>query len=66
MQERLIKHKTYIACKQLTKATGAYSTLPVYSVSEMKVSIIEKVNSLDSLVRKEREESYIRVIQHKI
>ena len=52
MQERFSKHKTNVVSKQLIKATGAYSNLLGYSVSEMKVSIIEKVNSLDYLLRK--------------
>ena len=60
IHERLSEHKAYVANKQLSKATGAHFNLPGHSVSEMKVSILEKVHSLDPLVRKEREELFIR------
>ena len=56
IQERFSGHKAYVANKQLSKATGAHLNLPGHSVSEMKVSIFEKVHSLDPLVRKERED----------
>ena len=60
IQERFSEHKAYVANRQLSKATGAHFNLPGHSANEMKVSILEKVHSLDPLVRKEREELFIR------
>ena len=60
LQERFSEHKAYVTNKQLTKATGAYYNIPGHNVSDMKVIILEKVYSSDPLVRKEREELFIR------
>ena len=60
IKERFSEHKNYVANNQILKATGAHFNLPGHSISEMRVVIIEKVHSLDPLVRKEREELYIR------
>ena len=38
----------------------SYRIVTIADVSDMKVTILEKVHSLDPLVRKEREELYIR------
>ena len=60
LQERFSEHKAYVTNKQLTKATGAHYNIPGHNVSDMKVIILEKVYSSDPLVRKEREELFIR------
>ena len=60
IQERFSEHKTYVASNQFSKATGAHFNLPGHSISEMRIVILEKVHSLEPLVRKEREELYIR------
>ena len=50
-----------IICRSdLNKATIAQFNLPGHSASDMKVTILEKVHSMDPLVRKEREELFIR------
>ena len=59
IQERFSEHKTYVASNQVSKATGAHFNLPGHSISEMRVVILEKVHSLDPLLRKEREELFI-------
>ena len=59
LQERFSEHRGYVANKQLTKATGQHFNLPGHGASDMLVTIIEKVRSLDPLVRKQREEHYI-------
>ena len=59
LQERFSEHRGYVATKQLTKATGHHFNLPGHGVSDMLVTILEKVHSLDPLVRKQREEFYI-------
>ena len=65
LQHRFSEHKGYATNKHLTKATGAHFNLPGHSVSDMKVTILEKVHSMDPLVRKEREELFIRKFNSK-
>ena len=60
LQERFSEHKSYVVNKHLTKATGAHYNTPGHSVSDMQVSILEKVHNTDPLIRKEREELFIR------
>ena len=60
LQERFSEHKEYVTNKQLSKATGAHYNIPGHNVSDMKVIILEKVFSSDPLIRKEREELFIR------
>ena len=60
LQERFSEHKGYVTNKQLSKATGAHYNIPGHNVSDMKVIILEKVFSSDPLIRKEREELFIR------
>ena len=60
LQEGFSEHKKYVIRRQKSKATGLHFNLPGHSISDMKVTIIEKVHSLAPLVRKEREELYIR------
>ena len=60
IQERFSEHKNYVASNQVSKATGAHFNLPGHSMSEMRVVILEKVHSIDPLIRKEREELFIR------
>ena len=60
LQLRFSEHRGYVINKHLAKATGAHFNLPGHSASDMKVTILEKVHSMDPLVRKEREELFIR------
>ena len=60
LQERFSEHRAYVVNKHLTKATGAHYNTPGHSVSDMRVTILEKVFSSDPLIRKEREELFIR------
>ena len=60
LQQRFSEHKGYAINKHLTKATGAHFNLPGHSASDMKVTNLEKIHSTDPLVRKEREELFIR------
>ena len=45
--------------KKISKATGEHFNMKGHKVSDMRVSIIEKVFSQDTAVRKEREKFYI-------
>ena len=42
LREKISEHRGYIHNKKLTQATGAYFNLPGHSLSDMKVTILEK------------------------
>ena len=65
LQERFSEHKAYVVNKHLQKATGAHYNTPGHSLSDMQVSVVEKVHSNDPLVRKEREDQFIRKLNTK-
>ena len=54
LQERFSEHRTYVTSRQLSKANRFHFNLAGHSISDMKVTI------LDPLVRKEREDFFIR------
>ena len=58
--ERISEDRGYIYNKILSQATGAHFNLPGHSLSDMMVTILEKVKSQDELYRKERESYHIR------
>ena len=60
LRERISEHRGYIHNKVKSQATGAHFNLPGHSLSDMKVTILEKVKSKDDLYRKERESYHIR------
>ena len=45
--------------KHLNKATCAHFNLPGHSVADMKVTILEKVYSIDGMIRQQREKMFI-------
>ena len=55
LQERFSEHKSYA----VNKATGEHFNQRGHKVSDMRVSIIEKIFSSDAAVRKEREKYFI-------
>ena len=58
--ERISEHRGYIFRNDSRYATGEHFNRPGHSLSNMKVSIIEKVKSFYPLYRKEREKYFIR------
>ena len=65
LHDRFSEHRGYVTQQHLTKATGYHFNLPGHSVSDMRVTILEKIHSSDPLVRKEREEMFIRQLNTK-
>ena len=57
---RLAEHRGYINNKDETKATGKHFNLPGHRLSDLNVTILEKVKTNDDLYRKEREHYFIR------
>ena len=58
--DRFANHRGYVNNKNLDKATGAHFNLPGHSVSDMTISVIEKVRRTDGNYREERESMHIR------
>ena len=60
LKERFSEHCGYVSNQNLTKATGHHFNQPGHSISDMTVTIIEKVHSKDELLRKQREKLFIK------
>ena len=65
LQERFSEHKGYASNRILSKATGLHFSQNGHKVSDMKVTVLEKIFSTDGAVRKEREKHYIQEINTK-
>ena len=61
LREQISEHRGYIYDKNLTQATGAHFNLPGHQLSDMKVTVLEKVKKFEESYRKERESFYIRI-----
>ena len=59
LKDRLLEHQGYINNRKLKTATGFHFNQPGHSISNLKISILEKVKSVDLLYRKEREKYLI-------
>ena len=59
LKERFSEHRGYVVNNLKNKATGEHYNKKGHKVSDMKITIIEKIFSLDPAVRKEREKFYI-------
>ena len=60
LRERFTEHKGYVNTKNLTKATGIYFNEKGPNISDMQISIIEKVLNQDPQFRKQREKMFIQ------
>ena len=60
LKDRISEHVGYIRTNKKSEASGEHFNLPGHSLSNMKVTIIEKVLKQDELYRKERETIHIR------
>ena len=54
------EHIGYVRTKKLDKATSGHFNLPGHSISNMKVTMLEKMKTPDIIYRKEREKILIR------
>ena len=57
---RLAEHRGYITNKDESKPTGEHFNTPGHSLSDLTITVLEKVKSSDTLYRKEREKYFIR------
>ena len=53
-------YRGYISSQDETKAKGQHFNSPGHSLSDLTITILEKVRSNDDLQRKEREKYFIR------
>ena len=58
--ERFSDHRGYIKQKILSQPTGSHFNMPGHTLSDMKVTVVEKVKKTDKIYRKERERYFIR------
>ena len=59
INQRFRQHKGYVNNRKLNKATGAHFNLLGHSVSDMRITMVEKIYNQDNFFRKEREKFYI-------
>ena len=55
LYDRFSEHLRYVRTNKLNKATGAHFNSPGHNISNMRVTILEKVRSSNWQYRKERE-----------
>ena len=60
LRERFSEHKGYVNTQNMTKATGIHFNKKGHSISDMQISIVEKVLNQDPQFRKQREKMYIQ------
>ena len=60
LKERFNQHRGYVNNKKLEKATGMHFNMPGHSISDMQVTIVEKVHNKDEFFRKRRESLFIQ------
>ena len=58
LKERFSEHKGYVNTNNQSKATGVHFNTKGHSVSDMEISVIEKIFSQDPMFRKQREKLY--------
>ena len=63
--ERFSEHLGYVHNENLGKATGGHFNIKGHSVSDMEISILEKIFSNDREVRRERESMFIEKFNSK-
>ena len=59
LKERFLEHKGYVNNNVLSKATGAHFNLKGHKISDMELTIVEKIFNPDPQFRKQREKMYV-------
>ena len=60
LKDRFSEHKGYVNNNNISKTTGMHFNQKGHSVSNMQITIIEKVYNQDSQYRKQREKMFIQ------
>ena len=59
LKERFVEHRGYVRAKMQNKATGKHFNEPGHSVSDMNITVLEKIFNPDPQYRKQREKMWI-------
>ena len=65
LQERFSEHKGYALNQKVNKTTGEHFSQKGHKVSDMRVTVLEKIFSSDPAIRKEREKLFINKMNTK-
>ena len=60
LQERFSEHRGYVNNGHVSKATGEHFSQKGHKLSDMRVTVLEKIFSTDPAGRKEREKLFIK------
>ena len=60
LKYRLADHRRYVSQNDTSKATGAHFSSPGHTLSNMKITVLEKIRKNDDQYRKKREEYLIQ------
>ena len=60
MKERFQEHRNYVSTNNQSKTTGVHFNYKGHTISDMEITIVEKVFNQDPRFRKEREKFYIQ------
>ena len=60
LKDRFAEHRGYVNTNNQTKTTGVHFNSKGHSVSDMLITVIEKVHNKDPQFRKQREKLYIQ------
>ena len=56
-KERFLEHKGYVSNNMLNKATGAHFNQKGHRITDMEISVVEKIFNDDTQLRKQREKN---------
>ena len=60
LQSRFSEHLGHVKNQQISKATGEHFNMKGHQISDMEISIIEKLHNTSDLFRKQREKMFIQ------
>ena len=59
LKERFLEHKGYVNNHIVSKATGLHFNQKGHTISDMEVTVVEKIFNVDPQFRKQREKMFI-------
>ena len=59
VRKRFLQHRGYVRRQETDKATGHHFSQPGHNMSDMSISVLERIRQSDPFYRKERESYYI-------
>ena len=59
LKERFLEHKGYVNNRLVSKATGLHFNEKGHTISDMEVTVVEKIFNVDPQFRKQREKMFI-------